>query len=239
MKQLLAANKRTRPSSVETRVHEAHTNARPVKNPVRVESGVQPAPEVVRPAVTAPLGSQELSSPEFTAPAADVVSTALPVSDAGQLGTVPEVVSPKPKKGKSHAQAKVRTPKVEVAAPPTDAEIEMSVMADKAKKHLEHKQFGPARALLLDLIRMDAENPLFWARLGYCQFHLGSYGEAARCYEKSLALDGNQPNRYYNLALAYDAAARRKEALAALGKAIELDAGNEKYLQTKEALMNA
>jgi tetratricopeptide (TPR) repeat protein len=107
---------------------------------------------------------------------------------------------------------------------------------DLAKQYLDKKQYFEARKLLESLGQAAHTNPVFWARLGYAQYHLAAYGEAVRCYEKSLGLDSNQPNRYYNLALAHEAAGNRVKALANLEKAIRQSPGNAKYLQTLEAL---
>ncbi len=105
-----------------------------------------------------------------------------------------------------------------------------------AKQYLDNKQYFEARKLL-DSLGQDAHaSPVFWARLGFSQYHLGAYGEAIRCYEKSLGLDANQPNRYYNLALAYEAAGNRVKALSTLQKAIQMDPNNPKYTQTRQAL---
>lgn len=105
-----------------------------------------------------------------------------------------------------------------------------------AKQYLDNKQYFEARKLL-DSLGQDAQaSPVFWARLGFSQYHLGAYGEAIRCYEKSLGLDANQPNRYYNLALAYEAAGNRVKALSTLQKAIVIDPNNPKYTQTRQAL---
>lgn len=105
-----------------------------------------------------------------------------------------------------------------------------------AKQYLDNKQYFEARKLL-DSLGQDAQaSPVFWARLGFSQYHLGAYGEAIRCYEKSLGLDANQPNRYYNLALAYEAAGNRVKALSTLQKAIQIEPNNPKYTQTRQAL---
>lgn len=105
-----------------------------------------------------------------------------------------------------------------------------------AKQYLDNKQYFEARKLL-DSLGQDAQvSPVYWARLGFSQYHLGAFGEAIRCYEKSLGLDANQPNRYYNLALAYEAAGNRVKALSTLQKAIQIDPNNPKYTQTRQAL---
>lgn len=105
-----------------------------------------------------------------------------------------------------------------------------------AKQYLDNKQYFEARKLLESLGQDAQVSPVYWARLGFSQYHLGAYGEAIRCYEKSLGLDSNQPNRHYNLALAYEAAGNRVKALSTLQKAIQIDPNNPKYTQTRQAL---
>lgn len=106
----------------------------------------------------------------------------------------------------------------------------------QAKTFIDTKEFLRARHELERVMDSFQENPIFWARLGYVQYHLGAYVEAVRCYQKSLALDSNQANRYYNLALAYEAAQEHAESLAALDQALALDPSNVKYKQTRDAL---
>jgi tetratricopeptide (TPR) repeat protein len=124
-------------------------------------------------------------------------------------------------------------PRVTVREPSLQLEDAMTV----AKKYLDNKQYFEARKLLESLGSEPHASPVYWARLGYAQYHLGAYGEAIRCYEKSLSLDSNQPNRYYNLALAYEAAGNRVKSLSHLDKALRLDPANQKYNQTKQALV--
>jgi tetratricopeptide (TPR) repeat protein len=105
-----------------------------------------------------------------------------------------------------------------------------------AKQYLDNRQFFEARKLLQSMDQSMHQSPVYWARLGYAQYHLGGYGEAVRCYERSLALDDQQPNRYYNLALAYQAAGNKPRAMSSLDKALRLDPGNAKYQETKQGL---
>ncbi len=107
-----------------------------------------------------------------------------------------------------------------------------------AKQLLDEKKYYEARKVLEHLEKELAYSPVFWARLGFAQYNLGVYGEAIRCYEKSLTLDSNQPNRYYNLALAYESAKNRPQALVMLNKAIELSGSNPKFEQTRQALLS-
>lgn len=129
------------------------------------------------------------------------------------------------------AEQQVATP----AAPNPKEQAEASMAL--AKQYLDNKQYFEARKLLESMGSYMHTSPVFWARLGYAQYHLGSYLEAVRCYEKSLLLDQGQPNRYYNLALAYGAAGNKTKSVASLDKALQLDPGNAKYLETKQAFM--
>lgn len=105
-----------------------------------------------------------------------------------------------------------------------------------AKQYLDNRQFFEARKLLQSMDQTMHQSPVYWARLGYAQYHLGGYGEAVRCYERSLQLDDQQPNRHYNLALAYQAAGNKSRALTSLDKALKLDPDNAKYIETKQGL---
>lgn len=139
------------------------------------------------------------------------------------------------------AQGSVRRTRTEPPAPvvqtvPAVAPGALDSSMMLAKQYLDNKQYFEARKLLESLGTQAQTSSAFWARLGYAQYHLASFSEAVRCYEKSLAIDDNQPNRYYNLALAYEAAGNRLSALRNLEKAISRDPENPKYRQTKLAL---
>lgn len=133
------------------------------------------------------------------------------------------VVIPKPPKP---------TPRRKAAA----TAINPDQVMQQAKVFIDAKEFLRARHELEQVVDSFQDNSVFWARLGYVQYHLGAYMEAVRCYQKSLALDSNQANRYYNLALAHEAAQEHAESLAALDQALALDPGNVKYKQTRDAL---
>lgn len=116
------------------------------------------------------------------------------------------------------------------------AEDQLAESMRQAKAYLDNKQFFEARKLLESLGSEAQGNAVYWARLGYAQYHLRVYSEAIRCYERSLQLDASQSNRYYNLALAYEASGNRGRAIASLEKAARLSPDNPKFAQTLQAL---
>ncbi len=118
----------------------------------------------------------------------------------------------------------------------SSAEDQLAESMRQAKAYLDNKQFFEARKLLESLGSEAQNNPVYWARLGYAQYHLRVYSEAIRCYERSLRLDASQSNRFYNLALAYEASGNRGRAIASLEKAARLSPDNPKFAQTLQAL---
>lgn len=104
------------------------------------------------------------------------------------------------------------------------------------KFYLATKNFQDARDVYLYLTSHASGNADFWARLGFVSFKLKDFKQAASAYEKSVALDSGQPNRYYNLAQSLKACNRNKEALEALNAALAMDPQNFKFLELKERL---
>ncbi len=105
------------------------------------------------------------------------------------------------------------------------------------KKLLDNRKYFEARKLLENMGTGMDQSPMYWARLGYAQYHLAGYAEAVKSYEKSIALDSTQPNRYYNLSLAYESLGNPEKALINLDIALQLDPGNAKYLETRKGLV--
>ncbi len=97
------------------------------------------------------------------------------------------------------------------------------------KFYLEQKNVEDAQDLYLYLATHAQANPDYQARLAYCYFYHREYEKAADYYQKSLALDSTQPNRYYNRAIALEALGRFLEAIDSLKKAIDLEGSNSKY----------
>ncbi len=107
---------------------------------------------------------------------------------------------------------------------------------DLGKFYLENREFSDARDVYLYLTSHASGTADYWARQGFAAFKLKDYKLAARSYEKSLALDSGQPNRYYNLAQSYKATGESQEALKALDKALTMDPQNFKFLELKGRL---
>ena len=122
----------------------------------------------------------------------------------------------------------------QVVSAPLEDQLQESMR--QAKAYLDNRQFFEARKLLESLVGDAQNNAVYWARLGYAQYHLRVYSEAIRCYERSLQLDPSQSNRYYNLALAYEASGNRNKAVSSLEKATRMSPDNPKFAQTLQAL---
>lgn len=104
------------------------------------------------------------------------------------------------------------------------------------KFYTEAKRFADSRDIYTYLVKRDPGNAGLYARLAFACFKLELYTEAVSNYEKSLALDSAQPNRYYNLSLALDALGKKEEAVMPIKKALELEPQNRKYLDLLSTL---
>lgn len=104
------------------------------------------------------------------------------------------------------------------------------------KFYTDAKRYPDARDIYLYLVKRDPGNAVFYARLAFASFKLGLFQEAVTNYEKSLALDSAQPNRYYNLALSLEAQGKDEEAMLPVQKALELEPENKKYGELLETL---
>lgn len=195
-------------------------------------------------------GKAKIASPRNAQPGVASVVSAAPVKSA-DVSSVAEVAvetmavtdvlpdSAKASKSSTANEDVIVVPKPPKAAPrrkATVAAINPDQIMQQAKVFIDAKEFLRARHELEQVADSFQDNPVFWARLGYVQYHLGAYMEAVRCYQRSLALDSNQANRYYNLALAHEAAQEHAESLVALDRALALDPDNVKYKQTRDAL---
>lgn len=184
----------------------ASHQAKALVGPVKAPTPVAAAPVKRKPAVP-------VSAPAPVAAVAAVPPT--PVSPARPTLHAPTIAS-------------------QVTVAPFEDQLAESMR--QAKAYLDNRQFFEARKLLESLSAEAQHAAVYWARLGYAQYHLRVYSEAIRCYERSLQLDPSQSNRYYNLALAYEASGNRNKALAALEKAIRMSPDNPKFVQTLQAL---
>jgi len=97
------------------------------------------------------------------------------------------------------------------------------------KFYLEQENFNDSKDIYLYLANHEPANPDFQARLAYCYYQVKQFAKAADHYQKSIALDSTQPNRYYNLGLSLESAGKAAAAAAALNKALELEPENPKY----------
>lgn len=107
---------------------------------------------------------------------------------------------------------------------------------DLGKFYMHRGNFSDARDIYLYLTSHASGMAEYWSNLGFVSFKTQNYSGAAEAYKKSVALDSNQPNRYYNLAQSHKALGQKEEARAALNKALEIDPQNFKFLELKGRL---
>lgn len=91
------------------------------------------------------------------------------------------------------------------------------------KFYLEQSNFTDAKDIYEYLCSHEPGNPEFQARLGYCFYLNKQFAKAAEHYQKSLALDSTQPNRYYNLGLSLEGAGNLADAVKNIETAISLE----------------
>lgn len=165
--------------------------------------------------------------------------TSKPRPVAAKISSAQMVVSPRQADPFVSVNAEISVP----SSKPDSAYVpETKVITDGdtmvlVKQLLDNRKFFEARKMLENMGSSMEHSSLFWARLGYAQYHLAGYAEAVKSYEKSIALDSTQPNRYYNLSLAYEGLGNTVKALSNLDMALKLDPGNAKYLETKKGLV--
>ena len=97
------------------------------------------------------------------------------------------------------------------------------------KFYLEQSDFTEAKDVYEYLCNHEPGNPEFQARLGFCLYQNKQFDKAAAAYQKSLALDSTQPNRYYNLGLSLESAGKPDEAIKNFETAISLEPSSVKY----------
>jgi tetratricopeptide (TPR) repeat protein len=98
------------------------------------------------------------------------------------------------------------------------------------KFYLEQSNFSDAGDIFEYLANHEPGNPEFQARLGYCLYQQKQFGKAAEHYQKSLALDSTQPNRYYNLGLSQEGAGDLDQAVKNFEMAISLEPTVKYYI---------
>lgn len=98
--------------------------------------------------------------------------------------------------------------------------------------YLDSRSFEEARDVFSYLASHLPADATVHGKLAYANFHLKDYAQAIESYEKSVRLDSTQPNRYYNLSLAYEASGNFEKAMKTLKKAVEIEPTNSKYIET-------
>lgn len=98
------------------------------------------------------------------------------------------------------------------------------------KFYLEQENFSDGQDIYQYLVNHQPGNPEFQARLGYCFYLNKQFLKAAGAYQKSLALDSTQPNRYYNLGLSWEGAGDLDKAVKSFEAAIALEPSAKYYI---------
>lgn len=98
--------------------------------------------------------------------------------------------------------------------------------------YVDNKLFAEARDVYIYLAKHLPGDAAMYAKLAYTHFQLKEFSFAIQNYEKSLALDSTQPNRYYNLALSHEALQDFEKASEVIKKALTIEPNNQKYKDT-------
>lgn len=107
------------------------------------------------------------------------------------------------------------------------------------KFYLEQENTADAKDIYLYAVNHEPANPDYQARLAYCYYQTKQFKKAAQAYQKSLALDSTQPNRYYNLGLSLEAAGNIVEAIRNLEQAINLEPSPKYYISLSNAYIKS
>ena len=97
------------------------------------------------------------------------------------------------------------------------------------KFYLERGNIMDAKDIYQYLTSHDPGSSEYYSRLAQCYFKLKDHARAIENYDKSLALDSTQPNRYYNKALSLESLGKYEESIESFQKAISLEQENAKY----------
>lgn len=95
--------------------------------------------------------------------------------------------------------------------------------------YIEAKRFEDAINVYEYLAEHSPTSSSYFAKLGLSALHLQDFVKAEKAYAQSVKLDKSHPNRFYNLALAWQGQGKWTEAMHALDSALELDKNNQKY----------
>jgi len=90
--------------------------------------------------------------------------------------------------------------------------------------------FAKAAASLQEAVKLNPKNAKAQSALGQSYEATGKLDRAAKAYQDSLAVDANQPEVMYNLAIIHKAQNKNKEAITELEKAIKL---NQKFVAAR------
>ena len=105
----------------------------------------------------------------------------------------------------------------------------LHLYADLGKYYLDRAELSDAKDIYQYLTQHNPANGEYFARLAQCYFRLKDYARAVENYDKSLALDSTQPNRFYNKGVSLEALGKYPEAIESFEKAIRLESKNPKF----------
>lgn len=78
-------------------------------------------------------------------------------------------------------------------------------------------------------VATDSQDPVYWLDQGGLFATYGNYFRALEAYKKALALDDNNSEAHYDIALTYGELGQLEQALAEINRAIALDSEQSRY----------
>jgi tetratricopeptide (TPR) repeat protein len=78
-------------------------------------------------------------------------------------------------------------------------------------------------------VAADGQDPVYWLDQGGLFATYGNYSRAVEAYKKALALDADNSEAHYDIALAYGELGQMEQALAEINSAVALDAEQSRY----------
>ena len=97
----------------------------------------------------------------------------------------------------------------------------VSACTNKAIWFMEMKKYEEAKILFDKVLSITPENSIVWRESGKCQYNLGKYRDALRCYEISIQQNQNDMESYNGKAATLMALEKYAEALTAVKRSLE------------------
>lgn len=111
--------------------------------------------------------------------------------------------------------------------------FELMELADEA---LGRGDLSQAEKYSIQAVTKTPDNPKIYNRLGIIYLQIKNYPDARDAFLTSLRFDDRVASRHYNLFLAYMGLGREEKAKVSLRKSLDLDPGNNKYLNSLKKL---